>query len=96
MKIDLEFIFQMEYLQNYLFQKLNNIPMTSKIDKVLAKLDKKKQRAILQILQDIAQGNRDQYDCKPIHGKKHIYRIRKGNIRVVFFAHQQNISIINV
>ena len=39
---------------------------------------------ILDIVNDILHDRLDTYDIKPIAGKKHHFRIRSGNIRIIF------------
>lgn len=55
-----------------------------KIKKFLLKLTKKERALIKAILGDVLTLNLQNYDVKPLKGYKGFYRLRKGDIRIVF------------
>jgi mRNA-degrading endonuclease RelE of RelBE toxin-antitoxin system len=64
-----------------------------KIKKFLLKLTKKERALILKVLKDVLTLNLQNYDVKQLKGYKGFYRLRKGNIRIVF-AKEKNMGII--
>lgn len=59
----------------------------NKIDKFLAKIDPKTRLLLEEIIFRILKNNIDNLDVKKLSGKKDMYRIRIGNIRIVFEKH---------
>ncbi len=57
--------------------------MVQKRVKKLASLDKNTRIALEKIVRDIITGNIQHYDTKKLTGSPY-YRIRKGNIRIIF------------
>lgn len=55
-----------------------------KIEKFLQQLSKKDRQMMLIILADIRRLELKKYDVNPLRGYKGIFRLRKGNIRIVF------------
>jgi len=55
-----------------------------RIAKFLKKLSKKERTIFLKIFKDIQVLNVDKYDIKQLKGLKGVFRLRKGNIRVIF------------
>ena len=55
-----------------------------KIQKFLNSLEKKERLIFLQVLEDIGRLNLSKYDIKPLKAAKGYYRLRKGNIRIIF------------
>lgn len=64
-----------------------------KIQKFLLKLSKKERALFLEIFADIQILKLDDYDIKPLKGHPGIFRLRKGQIRIVF-AQMKNSGII--
>ena len=58
--------------------------MVDKIQKALNKLSAKERKKIKKVLQDVSKGNLTTYNIKKLKGRKDIYRIRAGNIRIIF------------
>lgn len=58
--------------------------MTTKIEKVLRKLDQKQREIIIWIMKDLAAGKYKKHNPTKLVGYKHRYRIRKWKIRIVY------------
>ena len=58
--------------------------MTDKIRKFLKKISKKERKAISSIVSKIISRDFSGLDIKKMKGHKNLYRVRKGNIRIVF------------
>jgi len=56
----------------------------NKITKFLLKLNKNERLLILKILEDILNLNLQNYDIKALKGYNSFFRLRKGNIRIIF------------
>lgn len=73
--------------------------MVDKIQKALDKLTPKEKARIEAILNDVKNGNISgrQYDIKKLKGREDIYRIRKGNIRVIYRVDERrNVFVLAV
>lgn len=55
-----------------------------RIQKFLSKLNCKQRSLFIKIFEDILNLRLKNYDIKPLKGMKNIFRLRKGDIRVVF------------
>lgn len=55
-----------------------------KIEKLLKKFSAKEKLQIKQILQKIYSGNLKSVDLKKLKGYKDIFRVRKGDIRIIY------------
>lgn len=64
-----------------------------KIKKFLLKLTKKERALIKAILVDVLTLNLKNYDVKPLKGCKGFYRVRKGDVRIVF-AKEKGVGVI--
>lgn len=64
-----------------------------KIKKFLLKLTKKEKELFKAIMADIRVLNLKSYDVKPLKGYKEFYRLRKGNVRIVFMK-KDNLGIV--
>jgi len=67
-----------------------------KIEKVLNKLDSKLKRRIKNILFQIDEGNFRHLDLKRLRGKKDIFRVRKGDIRIIFHKVADSVKILSI
>lgn len=56
----------------------------SKIEKLLKKFSNKEREQIKQILQKIYSGKLESVDLKKLKGYKDIFRVRKGDIRIIY------------
>ena len=71
--------------------------MTDRIDKVLFKMSAKERAQILKILEQIKAGRISLLDVKKLHGLEHVYRVRKGPFRIIFYMrNHEAIRIIDV
>jgi len=64
-----------------------------KIKKFLLKLTQKERSLIRKILKDVLELNLQNYDVKPLKGYKEFFRLRKGDIRIIF-AKEKNIGVV--
>lgn len=64
-----------------------------RIKKFLSKLTKKERALMRKILGDVLTLNTQNYDVKPLKGYKGFFRLRKGDIRVVF-TKEKNMGIV--
>lgn len=62
----------------------------NKISKFLKKLTPKERHILLKIMADIQVLEIASYDVKPLKGYKNLYRLRKGDWRIVFTKNEQN------
>lgn len=65
-----------------------------KISKFLKMLSGKERAVCLTILEKIVRGDFDGLDVKKLRGEKNLYRVRTGNIRIIFRKpHREIVSI---
>jgi mRNA-degrading endonuclease RelE of RelBE toxin-antitoxin system len=65
-----------------------------KITKFLKRLSSKEQERMMEVVTDIIAGNTAQYDSKKLKGHANIYRIRIGDIRVIYLDLKTERNII--
>ncbi len=70
--------------------------MVDNIEKALRKLTEKERKAIKNILTKIKKEKIKDLDIKKLKGRDDIFRVRKGNIRIVFRKKNENILILSV
>ena len=58
--------------------------MVDRIDKVLLKLEPKRRKMIIKIVERIVSGDLDGLDVKKLKGEYNAYRVRVGKIRIIF------------
>ena len=69
----------------------------NEIQKFLKKLTKKERELLIkQILPQIISGEWSNLDLKKMKGKKNLYRVRQGNIRIVFLKQNEKVQILKV
>ncbi len=68
--------------------------MVDKIEKALKKLTEKERKAVKSILTKIQKEKTRDLDIKKLKGRDDIFRVRKGNIRIIFRKSNENISIL--
>ena len=68
----------------------------NKIDKFLLRLDKKSRLIIEEIIILIISNNFDLLDIKKLKGKRNVFRVRVGRIRVVFERVENTNNILNI
>lgn len=67
-----------------------------KIQKFLLKLDKKQRQILIKIFVDILALDIKNYDVKALAGMKGVFRLRKGNVRIVFTKNNKQGFILDV
>jgi mRNA-degrading endonuclease RelE of RelBE toxin-antitoxin system len=70
--------------------------MVDKIKKALQKLSSKESIAIKKILESINKKDFEGLDLKKLKSREDIYRIRKGNIRIIFMIKGNSINILTI
>lgn len=61
-----------------------------KIEKALSKLDERERKIIKIILQKIKQRKAGSLDVKKLKGRDDIFRVRKGDIRIIFHRNEND------
>lgn len=67
-----------------------------KVDKALNKLNPKERAKLKAMLQQISKGDFHDLDLKKLKARKDVFRVRKGNIRVIFRKTNETIKILTV
>jgi len=67
-----------------------------KIEKALVKLTEKERELIRSILQKLSQKKLTGLDVKRLKGYDDIFRIRKGDIRIIYQVRKEKIFILSV
>ncbi len=68
-----------------------------KIDKFLEKLQARERRQIEEIVGKIVKNDLQKLDYKKLRGSQNLYRVRKGNTRIIFRKTDgQNAAILSV
>ena len=67
-----------------------------KINKFLSKLTKSERLIIQNILRDLLVLKLENYDVKQLKGDKGVFRLRKGNIRIVFIKENETGIILDI
>jgi mRNA-degrading endonuclease RelE of RelBE toxin-antitoxin system len=68
--------------------------MADPIVKAFRKLSSKQQLVFTRLCIDIKNRAIDKYDVKQLKGNKNIFRIRKGEYRIIFFMDKDTINIL--
>lgn len=58
--------------------------MVDKIDKQLRKLNPKQQHVYIDLIKRILRGNIDDLDVAKLKGSTNVFRVRKGDYRIIF------------
>jgi mRNA-degrading endonuclease RelE of RelBE toxin-antitoxin system len=66
------------------------------IQKALKKLSAKERRQLEQLLDLISLGKLQNLDVKKLVGKSHVYRVRKGDLRIIFEHVGRDIRILTI
>lgn len=61
-----------------------------KITKALQKLSKKEQGRIKVVLEKLSAGNSSEMDIKQLKGQSDIFRVRSGDIRIIYQKDKKN------
>ena len=67
-----------------------------KIKKALSKLSIEERRKVKEILFQIDESNFQNLDTKKLKGRDNIFRVRKGNIRIIFSKKNNSIKILTI
>lgn len=67
-----------------------------KIDKFLSKLDSKQRKAVLAVLVRLRTGNVSGLDLRKLKGASDKYRVRIGNVRIIFTMDNGDVSILQI
>jgi mRNA-degrading endonuclease RelE of RelBE toxin-antitoxin system len=70
--------------------------MADKIQKALAKLSAKERKLVEQLVIAIVSDNLHGLDVKHLKGTSNIFRVRKGNLRIIYSNTNKNIQIIQI
>ncbi len=66
------------------------------IEKELRKLTNKERKRVKFILQKLSRGELNGLDIKKLKGRDDIFRIRKGDIRIMYRIHNEEIFILAI
>lgn len=67
-----------------------------KISKALGKLTPKTKEHIKKIVIALQSGRFDNLDIKKLKGQTNIFRLRKGNIRIIYQIRNNDLSILKI
>lgn len=67
-----------------------------KIKKALNRLSLEEKQKIKEILLQIDKGSFQNLDTKKLKGKDNIFRVRQGNIRIIFCKRNNSIKILTI
>lgn len=67
-----------------------------KIEKALRKLSAKEKLEIKGILMRLSLGNTKAMDVKKLKGREDIFRVRKGNVRILYRVENKKIFILSI
>ncbi|MBI2454420.1 MAG: type II toxin-antitoxin system RelE/ParE family toxin [Parcubacteria group bacterium] len=67
-----------------------------KISKSLSKLTPKEQKQVKSILARLNRGDKSGLDIKKLKGREDIFRIRKGNIRIIYKTDKKSIFVLAI
>jgi len=70
--------------------------MPTDIEKFLAKVTEKEKKILAIIIEKIIEGDFNNLDVKKLAGHDDIYRIRKGNFRIIFKTTKTDIRIVSI
>ena len=67
-----------------------------KIEKALARLSKKERELIFRLLKSLAAGEHTHLHIKKLKGHQDIFRVRKGDLRIVYRQTEKEIFILAI
>ena len=67
-----------------------------KIKKALKRFSQKERDAIKSILIKIKKNDFKNLDIKKLKKRNNIFRVRKGNIRIIYYRQEETISILTI
>lgn len=75
---------------------LSRLWYMDKISKSLSKLTPKEQKQVKSILARLNRGDKSGLDIKKLKGREDIFRIRKGNIRIIYKTDKKSIFVLAI
>jgi len=66
------------------------------IEKILNKLSLKERKKVKEILIEVNEGNFQNLDVKKLRGRDDIFRVRKGDIRIIFYKNKELVNILTI
>ena len=66
------------------------------LKKLLAKFSKEERETIESLIKSIVSLHWENLDIKKLKGYRDIFRIRKGNIRIIFSKEKENMRILTI
>ena len=70
--------------------------MTSKIEKFIARLDKKERLLVKSLLEKLIIRDLVGLDIKKLLGQQELYRLKKGSLRIIFQFTPKDIKIFDI
>jgi len=67
-----------------------------RVEKALKKLSVKERKKVKEMLFKINEGNFQKLDLKKMKARDDIFRVRKGNIRIIFHKKDNDIKILSI
>jgi mRNA-degrading endonuclease RelE of RelBE toxin-antitoxin system len=67
-----------------------------KVSKSLKKLHAKERERVKAILEQLETGNTTGLDLQKLSGQKDIYRVRKGDLRVIYLQNKKGVFILAI
>lgn len=67
-----------------------------KIQKFLKRLNKKERVVVLEILSQLEHGSLEELDVKKLKGEDYVFRIRKGDIRIIVSRDGARFRVIRI
>lgn len=67
-----------------------------RIEKALAQLTKKEREAVRAMLARLHAGGHKGLDIKKLKGRNDIFRVRKGDLRIIYRIHDKQIFILAI
>ncbi len=67
-----------------------------RIEKSLKRLTEKERELIKSILERLAEGDTLGLDLQKLKGNENVYRVRKGDLRIIFQRREENIFVLAI
>ena len=67
-----------------------------KIKKLLKKLSPQERKKLKNILTRLNKGDIASFDIKKLKGRRNIFRIRKGNLRIILYKKDNSFKVLTV
>ncbi len=67
-----------------------------KVSKALQKLNTEEQKNLKDILTNINRSDFSGLDLKKLKGRKDIFRIRKGKMRIIFYKKEDSVKVLSI